>query len=237
MLPMSPCPTQGTTGLGTAQDILNGELAELTTILGGAVGKELDSYYEKQKNAGAAIAETRDRILELNGLKHLTPAQKEELETLNGKYGDLKQAYDDNATAHEAATARIIYDLISQKVLADGVQDGDIQFLADMGVAYGVYDEKTAAAMKSVDKAITEHGTNAQAVLSAVGGAINALPNSKTFTYNIQVNGQVPYGAEPGGAAPVNNVTSNNSTQNTTIYYPPGVGVNGNTQNAVAGAQ
>jgi len=117
-------------------------------------------------------------------------------------YDDLKATYDANAKAHEEATARIVFGFIQQKVTADGVQDGEIKFLADIGVAWGIYDKKTADVLASVDDALTEHGLNSGLVLAALNQRIADLPNEKLINIEVRTS-YTMFGAEPGGGAPV----------------------------------
>jgi len=155
--------------------------------------------------AAEKAAEKADAMAKgLGGVSTGIIDNKTKIEELKGKYSDLQAAYADEQAAHKERTAGIVFDLLSQKVLADGVQDGDITFLAEIGKAWGLYDAETAAAMKAVESAVTEHGTNARLVLEELNNTALALPNvDRYINYHITTTGSVPYGAEPGGEAPV----------------------------------
>lgn len=121
---------------------------------------------------------------------------------IKGELDNINAAFEANAAAHEEATARIVFGFLEQRVAADGLQEGEIAMLAEVGKAWGIYDQKTADALAAVDAAISEHGTNARAIIEDVGRAIDGLPESKVIDIQVRTN-NVSFGAEPGGAAPV----------------------------------
>jgi len=145
------------------------------------------------------IADTKLKIEDLNTKKYLTPEQKAELDSLNQTLKDQQTAYDENATAHEKATARIVFGFVQQQMAADGLSADEILALADIGKAWGIYDQKTADTLKAVTLSVQKHGADSKAILEDLDKAVTDLPNYKDFTYNIIVNGTVPYGAEPPG--------------------------------------
>lgn len=186
------------------QEANNARLQEFSTIMGGAVENELADYYQKQKDAGAAIAETTGKIDILNAKKYLTPAQKEELAELNQQLKDQQAVYAENAAEHEKATARIIFGFLQQQVAADGLTADEMTFLAEVGEAWGIYPEKTAAALKLTTDAFQKHSTDAQGFLKALSDSALALPNvDRYITYHASVTGQIPDAGVNDGEAPV----------------------------------
>lgn len=171
-----------------AADALKQSEQDLATIIGGTLGPAQEEFHEKQVTAWGDIQTTQAAIDVLNGKQYLTPAQQTELETLKGTLEDQKQVYADNATAHEEATARIVFGFIQQRMAADGLQEGEIAALGEIGLAWGIYDQTTADALAAVDGAITEHGTNAQAIIDALHGSIEDLPDTTNIAINVNTN-------------------------------------------------
>jgi hypothetical protein len=118
------------------------------------------------------------------------------------KLDEANAAYDANATAHEEATARIIFGMLEQKLAMDGFTQEEITFLTDVGEAWGIYDSETAAALRAVDQAINTHGLNANAVVTTLHDNISNLPEHKLVQIEVRTN-YTQYGAEPGPGAPV----------------------------------
>lgn len=112
----------------------------------------------------------------------------EKISELTAEYDAVTGAIKTNRDTFEEANARIVFGMIQQRMAADGLQDGEITALAEIGREWGIYDQKTADVLAAVDTAITNHGSNAQAIIGAVGGAIIALPTEKTFTYHVRVD-------------------------------------------------
>jgi hypothetical protein len=125
------------------------------------------------------------------------------IEAVELKLAEAQAAYDANATAHEEATARIIFNMLQQKLAMDGFTNEEISFLTDVGEAWGIYDTNTANALRAVDTALNTHGLNAQQVVSTLDGMIRNLPDHKTITIetrhvNTYVNPAAGEGTGPG---------------------------------------
>jgi hypothetical protein len=124
------------------------------------------------------------------------------IEAVELKLEEAQAAYDANATAHEEATARIVFSMLTQKLAMDGFTQEEISFLTDVGEAWDIYDTNTANALRAVDAAVNTHGLNADRVIQQLGDNIRNLPDNKVI--NIQVNTNYEsYGAEPGPGVPV----------------------------------
>lgn len=124
------------------------------------------------------------------------------LDAVGLKLEEAQAAYDANATAHEEATARIVFGMLEQKLAMDGYTQEEIAFLTDVGEAWGIYDTKTANTLRAVDAAIAEHGLNANAVVTSLGDNIRSLPTTHTTDIYVRTHYE-SYGAEPGPGAPV----------------------------------
>lgn len=122
----------------------------------------------------------------MGGTTQATIDNSKAIDEQKKKLEDLQKAMDENAKAHEEATARIVFGFLQQRLAADGLQGGELTMLAEVGKAWGIYDEKTATALGAVDTALATSGTNAQTFLATVKGAIDGLPTYKSFTYEIK---------------------------------------------------
>lgn len=149
---------------------------------------QLNVEIEKQQTAISGASETVDGYID----------NSKKISELESEYDAITDKIDENRDAHEKATARIVFGFILQKAAAEGFKNLSITELAEIGQAWGIYDETTATALAAVDKAVSEHGANAQSVIDALGGSIMALPTEKTFTYKIRVDNpnNVAVGAE-----------------------------------------
>lgn len=120
---------------------------------------------------------------------------------VEARLADANAAYDANATEHEEATARIVFGMLQQKLAMDGYTAEEIAFLTDVGEEWGIYDTKTANALRNVDAAIAKHGLDANAVVATLHDNIANLPDSKTINIEVRTN-YTQYGAEPGPGVP-----------------------------------
>jgi len=156
---------------------------------------QLNVEIEKQQTALSGASETVSGYVDNSG----------KIDELQGKYDEITAKIEENRKAHEEATARIVFGFVMQKAAADGFKNLSITELGEIGQAWGIYDETTATALASVDRAVSEHGATAQSVINALGGAINGLPTEGTFTYKIKVEGSAPgmtqFGSEDFGGA------------------------------------
>ena len=126
------------------------------------------------------------------------------------KLGEAEAAYAANATAHEEATARIVFGMLTQKLAMDGYTQEEISFLTDVGEAWGIYDTETAATLRAVDGAINQHGLNANAVITTLHDNISNLPEHKLVQIEVRTN-YTQYGTEDP-AAPLNIPTTPDNT-------------------------
>lgn len=151
---------------------------------------QLNVEIEKQQTAISGASETVRGYID----------NSKEISDLESEYKAITDKIDENREAHQEATARIVFGFILQKAAAEGFKNLSITELGEIGKAWGIYDDATATALAAVDKAVSEHGANAQSVINALGGAISGLPTEATFTYKIRVDNpnNVAIGAEVG---------------------------------------
>ena len=69
--------------------------------------------------------------------------------------------------------------MLEQRITMDGLQEGEIEFLAEVGKAWGIYTDDTAEMLGTVDKALKDSKGNAEAFLDVFYKA------DKTFTFTV----------------------------------------------------
>jgi hypothetical protein len=204
----------------------------------GMTAAEVALANEKLAKAQRELAEASDplRIAQLNveiekqqkaisGASELVSGyvdNSKKIEELEEEYNAITGKIEENREAHQEATARIVFGFIMQKAAAEGFKNLSITELAEIGKAWGIYDETTADALAAVDKAVSEHGATAESVINAVGSAIIALPTEKSFTYrvivdnpsNLSLGSEDFGGAGESGASPVTPIVPTPETQN-----------------------
>jgi len=184
-----------------AADLRN-ELAILTAALGGDISNELDDFYQKQKDAGIAVTETKDKIAELEKKHYLTADQKAELEDLKKTLEDQMGVLEENRKTHEETTARIIFSMLQQQYAVDGLSTDEIAALTKIGLGLGIYDQATADAMTSAQQSIAEHGTDAQAILNDLYNKYTELQQAPDIVKNVTVKYQKVGDENFGGWTP-----------------------------------
>lgn len=143
---------------------------------------QLNVEIEKQQTALSGASETVSGYVD----------NSKKIDELQDKYDAITGKIEENKKAHEEATARIVFGFIMQKAAADGFKNLSITELGEIGKAWGIYDDTTAAALAAVDRSVSEHGATSKSVIDALNGAIAGLPTEKTFTYKINVEGSIP---------------------------------------------
>ena len=190
-------------------------MADLNMVVGGQLGPEIENFTQTQSDLETEMGNVAARIEELSGKSWLTGAEREELENLRGEYETLQGQYEDNATAHEEATRRILFDLLTQRAAVDGLSGAELNVLTQIASEWGLVDDATADAAAGFDAAMgliweDENGVvhGAQAAKMAVmevgdqyvdtsdesESAINGLitgPMSAWKTELLEVNGLV----------------------------------------------
>ncbi len=86
----------------------------LQQSMGRAVENEMEDYTTKQDEILNQMQAINDEIA--TKLSQGYSEQGTDIQELYGQYDELSAQYDANATAHELATARILYDLMAQKL-------------------------------------------------------------------------------------------------------------------------
>lgn len=175
-------------------------IGDLALIIDGPLGEANRDFAEQQAAIRDRTAEIQGKIDELNRKTYLTPEQQEELGMLQTELSEQQAAMETTAAKHEEMTARIIFDMVQQRVAEDGFQEGELEFLATIGEAWGIYDKDTATALANVDTALATSKGNAESFLSIMGTMQNVpdvhilIETEYRSTYTS--NGTPTYGTE-----------------------------------------
>jgi hypothetical protein len=137
--------------LTTAQVDLKQQMSDLSLFIQGPLGKEYDTFTQKQSDLTIEIEETQARIIELEGLEYITEEQKSELETAKTKVDELSQKFTDNADAHDEATKRIMFNLLAQRAAIEGLTSEEVTFLQKVATNWGLVDQATADYVTNAD--------------------------------------------------------------------------------------
>lgn len=113
-----------------------------------------DSYQEKLADLQEKASGLRDRITELESKKYLTPDQKTELDGLQTELEDVQTQIYDAGEEAEKAGKKIVFNLLTAKLSADGLTDAEFNLLIQTGKTFGLIDEKSA------DSALAINGLN-----------------------------------------------------------------------------
>ncbi|HRE26055.1 MAG TPA: hypothetical protein PK954_05445, partial [Anaerolineales bacterium] len=92
---------------------------------------------------------------------------------LTTEYEEVKKAIEAVEKAHQKATAQIVLDILTQKLMSEDYGDGletlsedEKRILETAAKNWDIYEGSTIQVMDAVDKSITEHGMNAAKIVS-----------------------------------------------------------------------
>ncbi len=140
-------------------------------------------YAKSQSDLTAKMADVQAQADAL--IKQGWDPMSEKVQDLRKQYSDLATQYNDNANAHRQASNRIIYDLLVQKMAADGMTDAEFQIAMQAGVNLGIIDRASAQMVIDYDKvtnAVIEH----KARLEDIQGILN-LMTSRGYTVDVAI--------------------------------------------------
>lgn len=160
------------------EETLNG----LNVAIAGKYSDAVEKYTEKQDELKEKMREVNERIRELQADRWLSSKEKEELEGLIEKYGELQQKYNDNAEAHREATTQILYDLMQQQLAIEGLTAQEAEFLTNYAQQLGIFsylDKAIADASRTIGNAFAEGNISmeeANRLLAAIKDYLLTLP-------------------------------------------------------------
>ncbi len=157
------------------EERLNQAMSDLATFVAGPLREENATFIGQQDELVKKTDELQAKIDVLAKKKYLTKEQKEDLAGLKSDMDDLNQQYEDNATAHEERTKRILFDLLTERAALNGLTADELSALTSIAVQWGLMDTDTAAAVKNMDKVFTDLANGAG--LNETVGKINSIKN------------------------------------------------------------
>ena len=200
-------------------------MSALYDSINGRLGPEIKDFTNAQTDLELEMHGVQDRILELNKMEHLTPEQQSEIDGLQQEYTTLEEQYTANADAHEEATKRILFDILTQAAAMDGLTSTEVRMLAGVALNWGIVDQATVdatdqavAAFDYYNKSgdiqgamalIYELGDSFGAVATKAGGADDAvraigqhaaeIEGDYDINFNVTVTGDPIPTIQPGG--------------------------------------
>jgi phage-related minor tail protein len=143
----------------------------------------MQSDLEKATKQEADFAAKRIELQkELEAAYKLTGRkQKEAVDEIIGKLDELSKAEADAAAETELASRRRILAMLEQRLAMDGLTTAEMEYLLELGLAWGVYSE---SAVKSAKTALAE--------VDRLEREFKNLPTSKTMTITINTIGGLP---------------------------------------------
>jgi hypothetical protein len=175
-------------------------LSDLKSFMQDSLGKEMENFEEKQGDLQAEIDETKKKIEEFEALgEGMTDDQVSELEDARTKYGDLQNAYRENADEHDEATKRILFNLIAQRISLFELEGAQLGVMTNIAEQWGILDTETADTVRALDGYfgdLEESGVSStQAVTQEIMklvGAQKLVEKDVRITYGINIKGKLP---------------------------------------------
>lgn len=134
--------------------------SDMTSYMSGKLGPEIEDYKTKLGELNGKHGELVAKIEELSKKRYLTEDQKKELEDAKTALGENQTAIENLATAHDTAMKKIVYDLLVERASIDGLTTAEYNALLMTGQAFGLVDEKTAAAGGKIDDLLKQLNDN-----------------------------------------------------------------------------
>ena len=179
-----------------SQADLKQELKDLQLFIKGPLGDEIDGYIEDQETLNEQAYELKQRIGALESEEYLTAEQEGELDTLQGDLEGIYQQLDENEKKHKEATKSILFDLIQQRAAVDGLSEAEMEFLNDVALEWGLVDEATHNAVKSIDQAMKNlaegHIQEAYAEIEELKELAEDVAGDYSIHFNISSSGKLP---------------------------------------------
>lgn len=149
------------------------------------------------------IADQTDKMGKANQSVTSYVDNSKRIAELKGEYADVNLAISKNADAHDEATKRIMFDLVSQRAAVGGLTSDEMKALNDIALQWGLVDQKTHDAVVGIDSALAglATGTSIDAFISQIDG-IAAAANNANAAFQTMMSQQAGLHGGPGTAAP-----------------------------------
>lgn len=159
------------------------EQFKLNASLNGELGKATAAYNKKLAEMRDRMGEISDRRTELRDKPWLTPEEQQEIEDLNEEYGNLGVAIKEMADEHDAATKRIIFNLLSQQIMMmDLPFEETMALIGGVAEEWDLVDEATAGVISKTGELLDEYKKTGD--LDAFIAKLNSI-QSKTVTLTV----------------------------------------------------
>lgn len=145
----------------------NTGLLSLTTSL----QAETETYTAKNEDLKNKLIE-----LQTEQAKYFEGGKK--YNELQGEIDGVTDAVKENEKAHQAATNKIVFNLLQQKMAVDGLSNAEFAALTNIGVKMGIFDQQTADMAIAMDEAATIITNNTDKIATDFGEPIS---KSKDF--------------------------------------------------------
>jgi len=143
-----------------AQADLKGALSELKLFISGPVGKELDTFKEKQGSLREEYNLLERSIGEITSLDTVSPEQLDQLEEYKGKIGEVRAEMQKNQEEHEKAQKSIVFDLLAQQAAYEGTTTEELAALTTVAEGWDLIDEETKRVTDAVSLALDQLATD-----------------------------------------------------------------------------
>lgn len=134
-----------------AADRLNQKYDDLNSVINGRLGPEMEDFNKTQGELNTKMGEIQEEIDK--AIKDGYDPLGEKVLGLKDDYNKLKGQYDENATAHDEATKRILFDILEQRLSLGGLTEDEEKLLERQALAWGLVDQATLDVMDRYDEA------------------------------------------------------------------------------------
>jgi len=162
-------------------------MSDLKQMIAGELGKELSGFIDKNEALRKKQFEVRMEIEELEKKKYLTKEQKEQLNGLRVDLEGIKDQFSANADAHDEATKRILFNILTQRAEIDGLSQAEYEALTLIAEGWGLIDQSTAGAMQRADEFFAGMDSDTELTkddLKEIDRIIRNWPTEHNLTFN-----------------------------------------------------
>jgi hypothetical protein len=190
-----------------AQKLADEGFKQLQYAMAGELDDAAKGFTERMGELGTNTRILENKISELEKRKYLTGAQKQELSDLKAELKDIETARQNEKSAFDETSARIIFDLMQERLAVDGVIDTeDLAALTNYATKTGLIGEASVAASLLMQQAWIDAKGDAKLygdkVLEIIG-FIKSIPTDVNVDMWIKIHQDVIAGnISPSGAPP-----------------------------------
>jgi len=190
-----------------AQKLADEGFKQLQYAMAGELDDAAKGFTERMGELGTNTRILENKISELEKRKYLTGAQKQELADLKAQLEDVEKSRQAEKTTFDETSARIIFDLMQERLAVDGVIDTeDLAALTNYATKTGLIGEASVAASLLMQQAWIDAKGDAKLygdkVLEIIG-FIKSIPTDVNVDLWIKIHQDVIAGnISPSGAPP-----------------------------------